>query len=303
MQTPIRTDTVAEALIQRAQERAANPGRIWGLSWGDDLPTLDQITGGISYKQLIVLISRPNAGKSALAAKVALNVARQGKRVRVATYEMSANAYQHRMACFMSNVPMWRIDKGAASTDDLARYASAQGELAELDIEYQESGDTFEEMRDFFARNGGCDFGILDHIGLVPGFYGSGGYSNAASVSIAVSKLAHSVCTLLVLGHQNRQSLQGEDKRPTPESVAGSDQITRDADLILGIYRADQFVREPAEVYDPNKMRPGELLVLKNRHGAAGMTIHLVYSPTRTDWKEDPELNGGGEKKEKVKRE
>lgn len=279
-------DELAKQLIARAQERAENPGKIWGLSWGADMPKLDQITGGIGEKQLVVLISRPNTGKSALAAKWALNVARADRRVRIATYEMSAASYQHRISSFLSGVPIWRIDTGRATADELSRYASAQGVLAGLDIEYQESADTFEEMADFFSGFGGCDLGIIDHIGIVPGFYGQGGYSNAAQTSTRIARLAHNASSLIVLGHQNRASLQSEDKRPTPESVAGSDQITRDADLILGLYRPDQFTRLAEE--QANDPKPGELLVLKNRHGPANRVIHLLYSPVHTDWKENP---------------
>lgn len=280
------TDEVSEVLQRRAAERADDPSRLWGLSWG--MPTLDQVTGGLGEKKLVVLISRPATGKSALAAKWALHLARGGAEVRIATYEMSANAYQHRMACFMSGVAVWRIDRGQATKHELAAYFTALAELARLPITYQESSNSFEELRDFFSADGGGAVGILDHIGLVPGFYGAGGYSNASSVSIQVSRLAHTVSSLIVLGHQNRASLSGEDKRPTPESVAGSDQITRDADLILGLYRADQFVRMPDE--EAEEVKPGELLILKNRDGAA-RTIHLLFSPPHTDWREVDELN------------
>jgi hypothetical protein len=45
--------------------------------------------------------------------------------------------------------------------------------------------------------------------------------------------------------------------------------------------------------------KPGELLVLKNRDGAAGRVIHMIYEPTRTDWKENPSLNGQKERKKR----
>lgn len=287
-----RPDEVGERLVKRAEERAANPKKLWGITWGDDMPRLNLLTGGIQAKKLYVLISRPNAGKSGLAAKWALNVARDGSNVKVATFEMSADSYQHRIACFMAGVPIWRIDTGSATDEQRLRYAKAHGELARLNITYLESAESFEEMENFFRANGGMDFGVIDHIGIIPGFYGSGGYTNAASTSIRVAKLAHTFATLLVLGHQNRQSLSAEDKRPTPESVAGSDQITRDADLIFGLYRPDMFVRIPED--QANDLKPGELLILKNRDGAAGRTIHMIYSPQHTDWKENPELNNGG---------
>ena len=288
-------DTVADFLVKRAQERAKHPGKLWGLSWGEDMPRLNQVTGGIQDKKLIVLISRPNTGKSALAAKWALNVAEAGKRVRIATYEMSAESYQNRIACFLSGVPIYRIERGTATPEELLRYTTAQANIAKLDIEYQESAETFEEMALFFKRDGGCDLGVIDHIGIIPGFYGQQGYGNAASVSIKVSKLAHTAHTLLVLGHQNRESLKGEDKRPTPESVAGSDQITRDADIIFGLYRPDQFTQMAEDQHLLPK--PGELIVLKNRDGAQGVVIHMIYEPTRTDWKETPGMNGTESKK------
>jgi hypothetical protein len=37
--------------------------------------------------------------------------------------------------------------------------------------------------------------------------------------------------------------------------------------------------------------KPGELLILKNREGRLG-TDYMIFNPLRTDWKEDPALNG-----------
>lgn len=295
MQVKKPTD-VSKRLIERAIERKKNPKAIWGLSWGEDMPTLNTITGGIQDLSLNVLISRPAAGKSAIVSKWALSVARgfktdgSGRRVKLATLEMSADSYQNRMGSFLANVPLRAIATGHISDAQLLRYQQAQIELATLPIDYLDACDTFDDIERFVTQGHDAGLFVLDHIGLVPGFVGGRDtWSSAGSVSIRLAKLAHTSVASIILAHQNRQSLTGEDKRPTQESVAGSDQITRDADLILGLYRPDMFVRLPDE--QALDLKPGELLALKNRAGPMG-TVYLVFDPKRTDWKEDPELNG-----------
>lgn len=283
---------VSKRLIARAQERAANPQQVWGLSWGEDMPRLNEITGGIQEKTLTVLISRPAAGKSSIAAKWGLNAARtfkregKGLRVRIATLEMSAEAYQNRMGSFLANVPLRAIRSGHVTRDQLLRYQQAQVELGTLPIDYLDGCDTIDDIERFVVQGHDAGLFILDHIGIAPGFVGGlNSYSSASGVSIRLSKLAHTQVASIILGHQNRQSLSSEDKRPTQESVAGSDQITRDADLIVGLFRPDMFVRGPdEEALDP---KTGELLILKNRDGAMG-TVHMIFDPRRTDWKEVP---------------
>jgi len=55
------------------------------------------------------------------------------------------------------------------------------------------------------------------------------------------------------------------DKRPMQSDLANSDELTREADIIVMLYRD--------EVYNPNSPDRGiaELLVEKNRHGPLGV--------------------------------
>jgi len=57
---------------------------------------------------------------------------------------------------------------------------------------------------------------------------------------------------------------QRQDKRPTAGDLANSDELTREADQILMLYRD--------EVYNPKSPDPGvaEILIEKNRHGPTG---------------------------------
>lgn len=289
----ISSDDNAKHLVKLAEERARDPKWVWGMSWGPDFPALDRMTHGIDAKKMVLLISRPAAGKSALAAKWALNVARSfkgtGKVVRVVTLEMSAASWQMRIGSFIAQVPIYRIESGYATAEQRARFVAAQAELAQLPIEYLESAESIEEIERFIGADRRCGFWVLDHIGIVPGISTAfSTYQAIQKVSQRVTKLCHLRVTGLILGHQNRQGTQGDDKRPTQDSVAGADQIARDADLILGLYRPDMFVRVADD--EVKVVKAGELLVLKNRNGPMG-TIHTLYHSSRTDWVEDQKAN------------
>lgn len=291
----IRSDDTAKQAVYLAEERGRDPKWVWGMSWGPDWPALDRMTHGIHDKKMVLLISRPAAGKSALAAKWALNVARtlkaegKGRVVRVVTLEMSAMSWQMRMGAFLADVPIYRIESGYATAEQRARFVAAQAELATLPIEYLESAESIEEIERFVAADRTCGLWVLDHIGIVPGISTAfSTYQAIQKVSQRVTKLCHMRVTGLILGHQNRSGTQGDDKRPTQDSVAGADQIARDADLILGIYRPDMFVRVADD--EVKVVKAGELLILKNRNGPMG-TIHTLYHSSRTDWVEDQKAN------------
>src|SRR5271165_4601102 len=107
---------VSASAVQHAIERGNNPAEVWGYNWGID--GLNKATGGIVPGRMVVLISRPNVGKSALAGSLLTNVARQffegsdDKLVKMFTFEMSAEQIQHRLACQMARVPIRSIDTG-----------------------------------------------------------------------------------------------------------------------------------------------------------------------------------------------
>jgi len=289
----------ADSAIARLQRRRADPTYVWGIPWG--FPTLDLKTGGIQHdpvKEMAVLMARPNVGKSALAGKVALNVAmwlrdnEPGKVVRLVLGEMTADAFQQRIAAFRAKVKLKDVRSGYVSDEQYERYVAAQQEIAELPIEYAEGVLNPAQIEAFVKKGGNCAWWMLDHIGQVDGadnpFNPVAGLSG---ISTAIQQVCHEHAPGLIIAHQNRESAKAQDKRPTMESVAGADKVLRDADLLMGLYREDLYLKLPEhEINDPKN---GELIILKSREGERG-TIYMVFDPTRTEWIEDRELNRNG---------
>jgi replicative DNA helicase len=280
---------VAEAAIKQSRLRAASPAEVWGPSWGYE--GLDKVTHGILPGRMNVLVSRPNVGKSAFAGSLLIDVAREflgddsGQVVKLFSFEMSAQSVQHRLACQIADVSMNRIDTGFASAEQLAAYERAQLLLADLPIEYYDDILSMTEIESE-VREGNTGFWVLDHARKVKDLMGAPNPYQALNDVIAritrlTQKEGHSG---LIITHQNRSKQNATDKRADLESVAGTDQVGQDADLLLALYRED--IGRYATEAERDLPKPGELLVVKNRHGSAGFGIEVVYLPKKAKWVE-----------------
>lgn len=288
-----RSQEATKQVVTLMEERARDPKWVWGMSWGPDFPALDHLTHGIHAKKMLFLMSRPRVGKSAFAGKIAVSVARSfkgtDKVVRIVTLEMDVESWLMRMGCFIADVSSARIESGYATPAQRARFIQAQAELAALPLEFLESPDSIEEIERFIGADGRCGFWVLDHIGILPGMDTAfSTYQQQQRGSIRMSNLCRRAATGLIIGHQNRMGAMGEDKRPTMENLAGADQMAKDADVLIGLYRPDLYVRQAADEEKP--VKPAEIIVLKNRKGGSG-TVNALYHTKRTDWKEDAEAN------------
>src|SRR5258706_4842614 len=223
----------AELAIARVRRRAADPKHVWGIPWG--FRTLDHKTGGIQrdpVKEMAVLMARPNVGKSAWAGKVALNVAmwlrdnEPGQVVRLVLGEMTADAFQQRIAAFRANVRLKDVRTGYVNEAQLDRYIAAQEEIAELPIEYAEGVLNTAQIEAFVKKGGNCAWWMLDHIGQVDGADNPfNPVSGLSRISTAIQQVCHEHAPGLIIAHQNRESAKAQDKRPTMESVAGADKV------------------------------------------------------------------------------
>jgi replicative DNA helicase len=280
---------VADAAIKQSKARALSPAEVWGISWGID--GLDKVTHGILPARMNVLVSRPNVGKSAFAGSLLIDVAREflgdgsDRQVKLFTFEMSAQSVQHRLACQIADVSMHRIDTGFASPEQLAAYERAQLLLADLPIEYFDRTMSMAEISSE-VRDPQTGFWVLDHLRKVKDVSLAQNPYQAlneviAKITFLTQQEGHSG---LIITHQNRSKQNATDKRADLESIAGSDQAGQDADLLLALYRDD--VGKYATEAERDLPKPGELLVVKNRHGAAAFGIEMVFIPKKAKWVE-----------------
>lgn len=290
----------SQRLAERFDARRKNPTAIPGMPYG--YKALDAMTGGIQSEptnSYTILFSRQGVGKTALAAEIAKNRGidfrdtKSGKVARCALLEGGRDLFQTRMACIVSNVPHRALKTGRINDAQWDAFYKALMAIARLPIEYldTESGTITLETIESFVRQDDTGWWMLDHIGMIPG--ARQGTNQLSDISKELLRLCKVSAPGLILTHQNRTASgkDGEkDQRPTMENIAGADFISRDADVVLGLYRPDKDKSAGTQSNEKTQVKPGELLVLKNREGEEG-TIHMSYHSWYTRWEENDPLN------------
>src|SRR5690348_4836503 len=110
---------VSLALIQRAQERRADPRKMWGqVPWA--WASLNTLTGGIQPHEMGIVAARPSVGKTTILAQQTAAVAdyiRHGEGydrwhdhvIKLVLAESTAEIFQQRIAAAQARVSRKRI--------------------------------------------------------------------------------------------------------------------------------------------------------------------------------------------------
>lgn len=257
-----------------------NPTGFKGLCTG--LKVLDHMLSGIDPDTLSLFAGRPGMGKSSLLTTIALNIAKQGKRVAYFSLEMSVERLMRRImsqeACINSEI----LKTGKLNQPEWARFVKASGAINALPLFIDDTAAwTPLQLRAKFTsmkQRQGIDVFVIDHAQLLSG---GGRYANnktaeAAYISRALKEIVQDLKTpMLVAAQLNRNIEQRQDKRPLMSDIRESGTWEQDADNIIGVYR-DEVYNEASEF--PNQ---ADLIVLKQRDGKTG-TVSCYFEKTFT---------------------
>lgn len=259
-------------MLGEIDRRFFNEGVV-GLETG--IKPLDEGCGGLQPKNLYYVGGRPGSMKSVVCGQVAYNVALQGKRVLLASPEMSAEQYGMRLACKLAGIDFNDYTKGRYNERQKENLKVAVEALRHDNIIINEGGEqgTATLRQDIIRFK--PELLVVDYSQLFePSRPKYSEYADVTMFSKELNTLKKDFkMPILAAVQLSRKVEEREDKRPIKSDIRASGQIEQDADAIFMLYREREYARQDeagiwridGDEIDPTTL---EWVSAKNRHGS-----------------------------------
>jgi replicative DNA helicase len=278
---PVAIGVAVEEAFKRLESSPQNELR--GLPTG--FYELDEMTGGFSGGQLIILAARPAMGKTALVLNLMINAAmsaprgsrKEQPRVLFYSLEMGREDIVGRFLCMRSHVHMHKLRKRNLSDRDFVELTKAAGELTELNFVIDDTpGLQVAAIRSRARRvkqRQGLDMIVVDYLQLMSHPRAESRQMEISHISRSLKELARELdVPVIALSQLSRAVESREGKRPQLSDLRESGSIEQDADVVMMLYRPEYYEAEPTE---ENRNR-AQLILAKQRNGPTG-TVHLMF--------------------------
>lgn len=283
---PVSYGSLMLSTVQDIGERSAK-GQAQGIATG--WPALDSVTSGMSPGELWIVAGRPGMGKTALAVALLQAHAQQGGSGIMFSLEMENKALAMRMLSGDMGLPAYLFRQGRVNESMMRDMLAHIDGIDKTRLWFEDTpGITIEKIRarvKTMKQKHGITCVICDYIGLVQP-------SNSKEIreqQIAhISRTAKSIAkecgvTFIMLAQLNRQSEQRGDKRPMLSDLRESGAIEQDADIVMFPFRPSYYGNE--EGPPSGSEEAAELIIAKNRNGAANITLPMTFVPQFASYK------------------
>jgi replicative DNA helicase len=242
---------------------------------------LDEMTSGLQSSDLIIVAARPSMGKTSLVLNVAQHVGTKTDLVvGLFSLEMSKEQLFLRLLTSEARIDSHRLRGGFLGERDWGRLSEAIGTLSEAKIFIDDTPSIgVLEMRAKcrrLAAEHGLNLVIIDYIQLMQG---RGRFENRtlelASISRSLKGLAKELSVpIVVLSQLSRAPEARSDHRPQLSDLRESGALEQDADVVIFIYREDQYGDKSQPEADAQGV--AELIIGKQRNGPTGV-VKLAF--------------------------
>jgi len=248
---------------------------------------LNNALSGVAGGQIIVLLGETSRGKTSLALQAGTHVSQQGKTVLIWTLEMSPYSLFRRMVNQLSGIPVGNRPTGQLSFEERDRHRMAVAHLADNPIyfdRHSRSVTSFCASIRRVAAKAKIGLVIVDYLQLIRSQVAQGTRAQQVAENSRNLKLAAMDFNLpiFVLSQVDRSSVKGKDAKIGLHSAKESGDIENDADVQLAI-QAPQLARD--------EDTPCEIEVQKQREGACGFSIPMVFRPTSQTFMETQDVD------------
>ena len=267
--------TVLGAYYDRVLELSKRPEEIFGVPTG--FIDLDRMLTGLQPSDLLIIAGRPGQGKSGFLLSVAKNAALINKKhVAIFSLEMSNEQVVQRLLAQETGIDSQRLRNGKLKEEEWDLLTHATAVLGDTHIYLDDTpAITPLSLRTKCRRlhmEFGLDLIILDYIQLMGGdTRNENRVQEVSYISRNLKVLARELnVPVLAAAQLSRAVEQRTDKRPVLSDLRESGSIEQDADVVMFIYRPDQYEKDTA------KNNVAEIIVAKHRNGPTG-SVELIF--------------------------
>jgi replicative DNA helicase len=270
---------LAHSSLDTIEKLHARKELITGVPTG--FTDLDAMTSGLQAADLVIVAARPSMGKTSLVLNIAQHVGtRTDLTVGIFSLEMSKEQLFLRLLTGEARIDAHRLRGGFLGERDWGRLSQAIGTLSEAKIFIDDTPSIgVLEMRAKcrrLAAEHGLNLVIVDYIQLMQG---RGRFENRtlelAAISRSLKGLAKELnVPVVVLSQLSRAPESRSDHRPQLSDLRESGALEQDADVVMFIYREDQYADKSAPPAEAQGT--AELIVGKQRNGPTGV-VRLAF--------------------------
>jgi len=246
-------------------------------------PELDSVlSGGFKKGTFSMIAARPGMGKTVIMLNMAIEAAKQGKRVLFLSLEMNLLQCFQRILSkladisgkkiqqpkFMNSEDWTKLEKAGKDIEDLYEETFWIEEIVNLTVPQME------KKVKLYKKKYNVDIVYVDYAQIMLTKEGKepNEQSDFAQISGALRRASKSQNVAIVVGSQlNRKVEERPNKRPMMSDIRNSGAFEQDAGVIIGLYR-DAVYNEDTDT--PNVL---EMIFVKNRFGKANGILKFDY--------------------------
>lgn len=232
---------------------------------------IDEVTGGITSGEFIVIAARTNVGKSILALNLHYNMGYQGKKILYCSIEMNRQQITSRLLSRITGIPHTRFTKFQLTPDEHDKVSEAYEEYLKQDMHFLTTGElTLDQLRLELIKNQDHQYDaiIIDYVQIMShGDIRMGMTERVTQLSHGLKQLAQEFGTAIIgVAQLNRDAVK--DGEPEIHHLQNSAALEQDAEVIILLHRDKE---------DPESVEGKRLLLLirKNRKGKNNINIML----------------------------
>lgn len=283
-------------LMVKLYQHQAEMEKAEGMGLTTGFKKLDRVNGGLHPGQMIVIGARPSVGKSALVGKMAIEIAKTGKKVGIISLEMKDTEIAARLAAIDSEVN-FDVMYRSLYTDKNQRHAvynQIAKQTAHLPIFISDkTGVNIYEIRakaEKLKHSHGLDCLIIDYLQLVDSDERKN-YNREQEVSrisrgskIMAKEMNIPVIQVCQLNREVTKR-KGASRFPELSDLRESGSLEQDSDVVMFLHR-DWMSGIEANENGFSTEREADLVIRKWRNGMSNWMLKLDFDPPKMNFSE-----------------